>query len=242
MIKRLFHRSGALKSIAKQRKKLIDHPHLSPELRRLLELPLPTKNRKISDLEFLVVDLETTGLDYQSDQILSVGYVVINDMKIKLNSCKHHYVRNGQHIKQEAAIINHILPETLQQGESLDVVMENLFEQMQGRIVVVHGSCVEQAFIGQYLYCRYGVEQLPVIWLDTLRLERSMSYHRSVYSCVDFSLAACRKRYQLPEYPAHSALVDAVAAGELFILLAKEIFRAEPMLLSDLMARSSHNN
>lgn len=237
-MKRLFRRVRPLQRLEHERQQLVASAQLSEPLLSLLSQPLPDGKAALESLSFLVIDLETTGLDPEKDQILSVGSVVIDGLRLKLQSASHHYICNHQQVREETAIINHILPEALEQGLPFQQVMDQLFEQMQGRIVIVHGCCVEQKFIGHYLAQYHGIPSFPIIWLDTLRLERSLKVNSFDQSQLGFSLAACRERRGLPDYPAHGALVDAVATGELFLLLIKAIFGQEPMHLAPLVERS----
>ena len=48
--------------------------------------------------------------------------------------------------------------------------------------------------------------------------------HKGNQKSADFRLASIRKRHGLPEYPAHGALIDAVATGELYLALLKKRF------------------
>ena len=237
-MRRWFGRNRPLQRLATQRRQLLEHVGLTDTLRTLLSEPLPDAAAALAELSFLVIDLETTGLDPKRDQILSLGSVQIDSLRVQLQSASHHYICNQQAVREETAIINHIVPEALEQGVPLNVAMDSLFQQMQGRIVVVHGCCVEQGFIGSYLMQHYAIQSLPIIWLDTLRLERSLKQHGCHQGQLSLSLAACRERHGLPEYPAHGALVDAVATAELFLVLVKAIFGQEAMSLQPLLARS----
>ena len=57
------------------------------------------------------MDFETTGLDSNNDEILSVGSVTIKNLILSLSSAQHYYMLAANAIKPETAVINHILPE-----------------------------------------------------------------------------------------------------------------------------------
>ena len=55
-------------------------------------------------------------------------------------------------------------------------------------------------------------------WLCTLRLEQQrLARREQPLQRGELTLATCRRRYQLPDYPAHNALWDALATAELLL-------------------------
>ncbi len=201
-----------------EREQWLRVPGLSHALKQLLEAPLPDFNATVTDVPWLVFDFETSGLDATMDCILSIGSVVARNGQIGLASAQHHYISTGNPVNARSAIINHITPEMLREGVSLDEAMEALFASLTGRVAVVHGRMVERAFINAWLFTRYGREGLPLLWIDTLELERR---HQQAARRMqnDLRLSSIRRDYHLPDYPAHHALCDAVATAE--VLLAQ---------------------
>ncbi|MFB0710603.1 exonuclease domain-containing protein [Buttiauxella noackiae] len=201
-----------------EREQWLRVPGLSYALKQLLEAPLPDFNATVTHLPWLVFDFETSGLDANTDCILSIGSVVAENGQIGLASAQHHYISSGNPVNARSAIINHITPEMLRDGVALDKAMEALFTSLTGRVAVVHGRMVERAFINAWLFKRYGREGLPLLWIDTLELERR---HQQAARRIqnDLRLSSIRRDYHLPDYPAHHALCDAVATAE--VLLAQ---------------------
>lgn len=201
-----------------EREQWLRVPGLSHALKQLLEAPLPDFNATVTHLPWLVFDFETSGLDANTDCILSIGSVVAENGQIGLASAQHHYISSGNPVSARSAIINHITPEMLRDGVALDEAMEALFTSLTGRVAIVHGRMVERAFINAWLFKRYGREGLPLLWIDTLELElRHQQAARRIQN--DLRLSSIRRDYHLPDYPAHHALCDAVATAE--VLLAQ---------------------
>ncbi|MGB2079979.1 MAG: exonuclease domain-containing protein, partial [Vibrio sp.] len=171
-------------------------------------------------------DLETTGLDASQDMILSLGGVDISCGKIDLKTGVHEYVNGHQEIKAESAVINHILPKMLEEGKQLDEVMDLLFHKMLGKVVLVHGKVVEKSFLDHYVNTHYQLPFLPVVWIDTLCIEKHLTYQQSDGG-HDYQLDSLRHKYHLPKYPAHNALIDSIACGELFMAQLSHIFKAD---------------
>ena len=54
----------------------------------------------------------------------------------------------------------------------------------------------------------------------------------------DLRLSEIRQKKGLPPYLAHNAFADAVATGELFLVLVKEIFSGKRVTIGALLSRS----
>ncbi|GAD79788.1 3'-5' exonuclease [Vibrio ezurae] len=207
------------------RKAFVENRATSQLFRRLLLSPTPDVDTPSSELDYIVLDLETTGLDSVNDLILSIGWVVISKRKINLSGACHFYINQESQVKPETAIINHITPEMLDEGVSIHDAMKAFYDAALGKVIVAHGCIVEANFINQYLKAHYRTWDLPLIWLDTLCIEKKMAKARNDTEDVDLTLSATRARYKLPEYNGHNALSDALATAE---LLMAQMKRLEP--------------
>jgi len=83
---------------------------------------------------------------------------------------------------------------------------------------------IEKSFLNQYIEKQYQLPPLPLLWVDTLKIEKSLNIHKSSQGTADFRLASIRTRHGLPEYSSHGALVDALATGELYLALIKKCY------------------
>lgn len=219
----IFNYFHPLKVLDRERCKYLQREVMPDFLMELLKHPLPDMASSCEDIDYLVLDLETTGLNPETDRILSIGTIEIKNFRLNMRSAETLFVSDVLEVRAETAVINHIVPEMVECGVSLDEAMESLFRKMQGKVLVAHGMFVEQGFLHHYLKQRYGLADIPLPWLDTLRLEKSMVLNQWK-SDQDVTLSGTRARYGLPEYPAHEALVDAVATGELYLAQLKSIF------------------
>lgn len=203
--------------VESQHKRWRNIPGLSPVLQQLLATPVPNFTADVFSVPWLAFDFETSGLDANQDRILSIGSVMVQSGQILLASAQHQYISSDPQVNAHSAVINHITPEMLRDGEALDEAMETLFLRLAGRVAVVHGKMVERAFINAWLQTRYGAEDLPILWIDTLEIERRYQQARRQMQ-NDLRLSSLRREYRLPDYPAHHALCDAVATAELALV------------------------
>ncbi|KAE9527628.1 exonuclease domain-containing protein [Testudinibacter aquarius] len=234
LFKRWQQRFDPLAKLEKQRIELCAQHQCPPALLPLFTAAYPHADTDLKSLSYLVIDFETTGLNPMIDHILSVASIPIDDFCLKLSESRHDFVAQQQ-IKQDTAVINHIVPQMLQSAVSLDQVMTQLFTQMQGRIVIAHGSNIEKRFIQHYLAMKYKLQSFPLLWLDTLKLERTFVVTQPQQA---YQLGRVRRHYGLPEYINHNALIDAIAAGELFLAQIIRLFGSQKQTLGEVYKRS----
>ena len=181
-------------------------------------------------MTFTVVDFETSGLNPKTDHIVSIGWVHIIKNTIKLSSAQHYIINEptvdnspSEHpeVDYTARSLHHILPEQQKMGISIEKAMERFFTSLPNSILIVHGATIEQRFLEQF-FLSHQLPTLPIIWLDTLRIEQNTIQHNRYQR--DFRLFSLRRQYKLPNYPAHHALVDAIATAELFLAQRKRLF------------------
>lgn len=194
-------------------------------LKQNLMAPVPDKSTPIQALSFLVLDFETTGFEVGSNDIISIGWIEILNMQIDLASQKHLYIRNDQQINHETAVINHIVPQMVSQGVNLDEAINILLHHSKDKILVVHGKVIEKSFLDFYARNSLGIPEIPLLWIDTLNIERWRAMQRGMHIRQDNRLSSARKIYNLPKYTAHNALIDSVATAELLLAQVAHIYR-----------------
>ncbi|MDN3681752.1 3'-5' exonuclease [Vibrio tapetis subsp. quintayensis] len=238
-MKKLFNYFHPLERMKRERKQYVNSVVLPEVLTRLIEQPCPDTFQSADELEYIVLDLETTGLDCNEDRILSIGWVEVAKGKIDLASSRHLYVKDKSQIKPETAVINHITPQMISDAGSIHDAMMTFFEAAEGKVLVAHACVVEANFISSYLKKSYGFSALPLLWLDTMCMEKTLVNAISQQEDVDVTLATTRARYRLPEYNNHNALVDAVSTAELLLAQSKRISPNKPATFGTLY-RMSH--
>ncbi|GLT15270.1 exonuclease domain-containing protein [Vibrio algivorus] len=212
-----------LTKIEDARKRISINEQWPDGLRQLLSYPVPKLGTPIDSLHYLALDFETTGLNPLKSSILSIGTVPLYKSKIDVEMARHVYLNRSDGISSESAVINHIVPEMLEGGHELDQTMDKLFEMMRGKVVLVHGAVVEKQFIDHYVQQKFGIAQLPIVWIDTLKIEKCLTYIQHPETC-SYQLTDVRLKHHLPAYPAHNALIDAISCAELYLAQIVNIF------------------
>lgn len=183
-------------------------------------VPLP--NTPLEEITFLAMDFETTGLNSDQDDIITIGTVPFNLNRIFINQAKHWTVKPRKQLAQESVVIHGITHSDVLDAPDLSVIYDQILAQMEGKIVVVHYQRIERDFFDKALMARIneGIE-FPAV--DTMQIE-TLLQKKLTGGIVNklkgrkpasVRLGASRTRYGLPQYTPHHALTDAVATAEL---------------------------
>lgn len=202
-------------------------------LRTLLGHKSPSQNTAFTETEFLALDIETTGLDATTAQMLSVGWVVIRNGKVDLGTADTYIVRPEGEVGHSASV--HGLTDTMvEAGRDRFIVLSKVVEALTGRVLVVHHAGLDKALLDRMCRMHFGAPLLvPVV--DTLALEhRRQSRRHHVDERRSLRLSDLRDEYRLPRYAAHDCLVDAIATAELLIAMVAHSDGADATCLCDL--------
>ena len=181
---------------------------------------MPRKMPPLKKAEFLVVDVETTGLATDSDLILQIGAVVTNSKGQVLRSYST-YVRpsNGgpfpwgsEH--PPAHHIHGITNEQLRQGLHTKRAMRQLRRLARKRILVAHNAKFDFGFIKSESQ-RHSINIEVDQHLCTLQMSRLLDPKRA----EQHRLTALCEKYNIPLTNAHDALCDATATAKLLSIL-----------------------
>ena len=163
-------------------------------------------------MEFLALDLETTGLDPQRDEIVEIGLVWFSGGEPQAR--RSWLVRPAR--AGEGLAISGLSWEELQAAPSLEEVLPQVLPELAGRTVVAHNAPFDRAFLVAGAR-RLGVAVPHARWVDTLSLARALWPGRAGYS-----LEALRAELGL-EAGGHRALPDAEAAGRVILALLSRL-------------------
>ncbi len=210
----------------RQLTRLEDNP-----LREYYLRPFPSAAYDCRALEFVALDLETTGLDPKKDVILSIGFIKLHGMLIDLSSAQHHLLCPNREIPERSAVIHCITDDQAAEGKHIEDVLPQLLQQLSGRVMIAHYARVEMKFLDRACRQLYGGPFLiPVV--DTQRIaKRALERRIQEIRFHDLRLAECRRRHGLPHYRMHNALSDALAAAELFLVQMAQFNCRKPVPL-----------
>ncbi len=195
-----------------------------PRLQAFYRHGAPPPDTPLSALPMVALDVETTGLDPRTDEIVSVGLVPMSLACIQASASRHWIVRPRGALNAESVTIHAITHAQVAAAPDLGDILGEVLEAIGGRVVVVHCRAIERSFLNAALKERIG-EGIEFPAIDTMELEARL--HRTAKpgllarlfgrtpAKASIRLADSRARYHLPRYRAHHALTDALATAEL---------------------------
>lgn len=195
-----------------------------PALRHFYEGGVISANTPIRDVPLLAMDFETTGLNPEQDDIISIAVIPMTLSRIRLSESSYWLLKPSTDLRHESIVIHGITHAEVQQAPDFEMICLQLLEQMQGRIMLVHHHGIERQFLNAAMMKRFG-EGIEFPCIDTMALEARL--HRNtptnllqqlfrLQTRVSIRLPESRERYHLPHYSAHHAKTDALACAELF--------------------------
>ena len=203
----------------------------NPVLKHYLEQGASLKPGSIAETPLIAVDLELTGLDAAKDQIISVGWTLVDGGRIQIGSNRHVLVNADQTVGASAAI-HELMDSEVSSGVDLVCALEPLFEAAAGRVWVFHHAGLDVAFLQKACQQWAGMAP-PFVVLDTMQIELGLRKRRDqLVQQGDLQLGQLRSTYHLPRYTAHNALIDAFATAELLLAIAARLDRKRPLDLA----------
>lgn len=196
-----------------QRRRKLAAANAWPPLREWLLQPLPRPDTAFDAIDWLVIDIETTGLGGDA-HIVSIGWVPIRRARILLGEADHRLVATSRGVG-ESATIHRITDSAVENATPVDVALQALFVALGGHWPVFHGAALDVAMLDRACRAHFSAPFLPP-WTDTLDLERRRRERRGdVIRGGELQLAQARAAYRLPPHAQHHALGDALATAEL---------------------------
>ena len=176
----------------------------------------------LSDIEFVALDFETTGLDSEQNSIISIGLVPFTLKRILCRKAKQWYLTPQDKLQENSIIIHGITHSDLQDAPDLLLILEQLLNELAGKVVVVHYRHIERDFLDHTLRMLIN-EGIMFPLIDTMQIEANIhrAQSQSLFNLFkrkrphSIRLANSRERYNLPVYAPHDALTDAIATAEL---------------------------
>ena len=208
----------------------------SKVMQDFLNQPFITRKTPINKTDIISLDIETTGLDPEKDQIVSIGLVKISNLGIKLDSCWHRFIYTKEALPEKSVLIHHITDDEIAAGVSLETAIAELLQYLKGNVVLVHNSNIEQRFINKACQKLYATDFVMRVIDTQVLAKRSFERQNKSYKANELRLFNLRKTYNMPPYKAHNALLDAIATAELFLAMVPRISSNDNARLSDFLS------
>jgi DNA polymerase-3 subunit epsilon len=202
-----------------------------------LFLPRPVVEREdllqaeLSDLEYVVFDTETTGLQLsRGDKVISISGVRIRRGRIQEADIFHTLVNPGRPIPAESTQIHGIGDRMVADAPSMNEVYPQFMEYVGDSILVAHNAAFDKKCLDMAA-AEAGLPQIDNPYLDTLFL--SYGVHAGTKG---HSLDAMAERMGITIMGRHTSLGDARATAHVFLGLLALLPGREVRTLADAKA------
>ncbi len=167
--------------------------------------------KELTQTEYVVFDIETTGLDLMSNGITEIGAVKIKDGKIYQQFTS--LVKPDYRIDADNFKITGISEEMVKDSPKIAQVLPDFIKFIDGATLVAHNASFDMSFIKRFANAEdYEVKNKV---LDTMELSR-----KYMPQLKRHDLGTLAEYFQVV-FHHHRALSDAYATAEIFIELMK---------------------
>jgi len=170
----------------------------------------------MSNLREIVLDTESTGLDYkQGDRIIEIGCIELIN-KIKTNNYFHTYINPERGVSQGAYNVHGISTEFLKNKPLFTDIARDFFSFIKDSTLIIHNARFDIGFINN----EFQMIGMPKISMSNV--VDTLTIARKKFPGSPASLDALCKRFSisLDKRDKHGALVDAELLAMVYIELA----------------------
>lgn len=194
-------------------------PELTPQQAERLAawqaLPAPRQGQPIKASRFVVVDVETSGLNTARDHLIAIGAVAVTHGRIQLNDSLEIVLQQSQASEKDNILI-HGIGGTVQRGgvPPADALLTFLEFLGKDPLIAFHVA-FDQAMINRALKQFLGIK-FEHAWADLAYVAPAL--HPRIARRTR-ALDDWMGLFGISNYARHNALADALATAELFLTL-----------------------
>lgn len=181
------------------------------------DLSTISEQESLAQARFVVVDVETSGLDTRRDRLLSIGACVVESLRLRAGENYESILRRDETSERENILIHGIGPQAQAAGQPPEESLMGFLEFIGKQPLVAFHAAFDRAMLDRDLRETLGV-RLPNAWIDLALLAPALVPearlpHAGLDEWLDY--------FGLRAHARHRALDDAMATGELFLILFK---------------------
>lgn len=179
------------------------------------ELPAASERDALTQARFIVVDVETSGLDVRKDRLLSIGACAVEASRLRAGENYETILWHGEASQRDNILIHGIGPQAQAAGQSPEESLMGFLEFIGKHPLVAFHAGFDQAVLNRDLRETLGV-RLFNPWLDLAQLAPALAPEaRLTQAGLDDWLG----RFGLRAGARHRAVDDAFVTAELFLVL-----------------------
>ncbi|CAC13848.1 DNA POLYMERASE III, ALPHA CHAIN POLC-TYPE (POLIII) [Mycoplasmopsis pulmonis] len=188
---------------------------------------------KILDQEYVVYDIETTGLSPMLNELIQFGASVIKNGRII--ETHHFFIKPKSKLDSFTTKLTGITQEHLEKGYELQEALEKISSIFKARIMVAHNAAFDHNFLKQK-FIDNNIEFEEMISIDTLNLAKVLN---PIYRSYRLGEVASKLSVVYDPSIAHRADYDSSVLTNIFILQMSHLKEKGINLFKELNSLSS---
>lgn len=165
----------------------------------------------LKDTKFCVIDLETTGLNTKTDEMIAFACMPVQELKILVNNAYYTLIKPEKY-NIESMKYHGISVDDLKNAPSFKEVAYKILETLDG-IIVGHSVEFDYRFLKKS-FKKIGIKFKKNI-IDIVLIEKWLA-KKTIDPELDLTIEGLMKRYGLNDYYRHNAFADAFFTAQIF--------------------------
>lgn len=192
-------------------------------------------NKNIDDVEYVVYDVETTGLSANFNKLIEIGAVKVRGKQIVDRF--QQFIQIDEPLSDFTTSLTGITDEDLQGGTTLKDALRKFYDWSKNSVLVAHNAIFDLQFLARNYEKELGLSlKQPVI--DTLELSRFLHPENTYHS---LKILAKRYKVVMDSDSHHRADYDAEKLTEIFMQMLPKLNDLEIKTLVELNTKNNIN-
>lgn len=170
--------------------------------------------------EYVCFDCETTGLNPKTDEIISIGAIIIKNNQILHSKKFERFAKTQKPLTPESIKVHHIRECDIENALDIDIVIDEFLEFIGNRPLVGYYLEFDCAMINKYTKPKYGFT-LPNKQIEVSALYFDEMIKHNPGANIDLRFDTIMKRLNLPMLGKHDAINDVIMTAMIFLKMQK---------------------
>lgn len=172
------------------------------------------KDTLIEEEDFVIFDLETTGLNSHEHEIIEIGAIKIHGTRIVDRFSE--FVRPKGHIPEKIQKLTNISEDMVRNAEPIEIILPKFIDFIGNSTLVAHNAKFDMSFIRRDVKKIMNIDYDPSV-IDTLQMARDL-----LPDLKSFGLGPLTKKLGVALESHHRAVDDSQATANMFIIFLEK--------------------
>lgn len=198
------------------------------------------KNKPYEEIRYVVLDTETTGLNLHTDNLISIGAIVIQNKAILVQESFEIVLNEAQPLNADTVRVHGITADDIKNGVSPLAAIQAFLAYLRADVIVAHHTFFDVTMLNKAISKAINASaKLENFMLDTATLAKQVDYSDNPYeTSFTYDLDSLCVRYNIEMHDRHTAWGDAYITARLFLILTRRLEEKGYKTLKDLLAIS----